>query len=219
MKKYRIVLFFLAALLLFSSCTILPSLKKTEAGYVHSKTEVVYTEAPIDILAARRTTKAVARLKDATGKHPLYSAGEDLLCYEDGALFVPVGTTFPTLIEFSANRVNLCKEESVRVELATSTNEDLIRDISMAFFNMDIFLTKDHLPQGFTTSRYPLLLLSKVYPNYCFQLEYYVFEKGDDPYSEWPYETDAIGYLYDRENDCYAFAPTSLYDLLTGALS
>lgn len=219
MKKFRILLLLLAALLLFSACTILPTLKKTEEGYLHSKTKAVYKEAPINYLAARRSKDAVARLKDATGQHLLYSAGEDLLCYEDGTLYVPVGTTFPTLDRFSANRLNLCKEESIRVELTTSTNAELLEEVSDAFLDPDAVLARGDLPQGFASERYLVLLLSKEYANYCFQLEYYVFEKGEDPYSEWPFETDTYGFLYDRASDRCAPAPAILYDLLAGALS
>lgn len=219
MKKVRILVLLLAALLLFSSCGSLPTLKKKAAGYVLSGSNEVYAEAPTCYLAARRSKEAVALLVDATGERPLYSAGEGLLCDESGELFAKNGTLFPALKAFAPSRLNLCKEEVIRTELATSMNETILQSIVSAFETDALDPAEWEMPQGFATSRYLVLLLSKDYSDFCFKLEYYVIEKGDDPYEMWDYDADHIGILYNRYEDLYAMAPSDLYTLLAGEVS
>ena len=218
MKKVRFCLLLLAALLLFAACKELPTLKPTQEGYRSSDGKFYY-EAPMDYLAAKRSKTAVARLADATGERKLYDAGDGLLCDEDGELFAPKDFTLPLLLTFSANRVSICKEEAMRVELASSTDEELLKHLSGIFYFSDVHLFRDDLPQGFTSSRYLLLFSSETYPNLFYRMEYLVFEKGDDPYGEWNYDADRLTLLYDRESDFYVFAHSALYDLVSGDLS
>ena len=218
MKKVRFCLLLLAALLLFATCKELPTLKPTQEGY-RSSDGKLYCEAPMNYLAATRSKTPVARLVDATGERALYDAKDGFLCDEDGELFAPKDFTFPLLLTFSANRVSICKEEAMRVELASSTDEELLKHLSGVFYFSDVHLSRDDLPQGFTSSRYLLLFSSETYPNLFYRMEYLVFEKGDDSDVEWIFDMDRVTLLYDRELDYYVFAHSALYDLVSGDLS
>ena len=218
MKKVRFLLFLLAALLCLAACKSLPTLKPHAPGYLHSDGRL-YFEAPASYLAAKRSKEATARLIDAVGERLLYSAGKGLLCDENGELYAIDGTFFPSLANFSPDRVSICKEEVVRTELAASTDGALTESI-VAAFETDLLDPEDFgLLQEFSTTRYLLLLFSEDYPDFCFKLEYSVIEKGDDLYEAWPYNVERVGVLYDRNLDCCALAPASLYQLLTGGLS
>ena len=218
MKKFRFSLLLLAALLLFAACKELPALKPTQEGYRFSD-GTLYCEAPMNYLAATRSKNAVARLVDATGERALYDAKDGLLCDENGELFAPKDFEFPLLLTFSANRVSICKEENLRVELAFSTDEELLKHLAGVFYFSDLHLTRDDLPQGFAATRYLLLFSSESYSNLFYRMEYLVFEKGEDPYAEWSYDADWVAFLYDREQDFYVFAHSALYDLVSGDLS
>ena len=216
MKKVRLLLILLATMLLFAACNQLPTLKKRADGYFYSKTKELYVEAPVSFLAARRTKQQVALLVDKSGDRPLYSAGENLLCEENGALYVLKGTLFPSLDEFHPTRLNLCKEEVIRTEIATSVEDALLDGVVQAFEANTPDAESLELLQGFSYARYVVLLSSKDYSDYCYRLEYSLYEKGEDPYGDWPYETETIGLLYDRGQDRYAIAPEGLETLLAG---
>lgn len=218
MKKVRLALLLLAALLLFAACKELPTLKPNRPGYLHSDGSL-YFDAPLSYLAAKRSKEAVATLVGRTGEQPLYDAGAGLLCTESGDLFAVDGTFFPALAAFAPNRVSICKEDVIRTELTASSDEELLAEIASAFETDALDPAEWEAPQGVATSRYLILLFSERYPDLCFRLEYYVFEKGDDPYELWAYGTERLCVLYDRAQECYAAAPNALYQLLSGVLS
>lgn len=219
MKKSSFLLLLLAFVLLFSSCGQLPKLSPAEGGYRHSKSHELYVEGPLNYLSATRSKEAVANLVNATGQSPLYDSGNGFFCDESGALFVPEGTTFPSLYNFSPTRLSICKEETIRVELASSSDADLLQSLALDYLSSSHVVRKESLPEGFPESRYLLLFSSESYPNLLYRLEYFVFEKGEDPYGEWPYLADWIGFLYNRETNGYRSASALLYDLLTGGIS
>ncbi len=210
MKKFRFALLLLALLLCFAACKKLPTLTPSAQGYLHSDGGL-YLEAPINYIAASRSKDAVATLTDATGKHPLYDAGKGLLCTEGGELYAEEGTLFPSLREFYPTKFVVCKEEVARTEILSSRDAEILQSIVLSFKSLLLDPEEWDLLQEFENARYFLLLFSEEdYPDLCFRLEYYLFDKNEDPYKNWTYGTDRVGFLYDRDKNLYTVAPTAL---------
>ena len=200
MKKRTRLALVIALVLLLSACTSLPRLLKDGGQYRNTKSGVFYIEAPLCYVAARRGNDAVALLEGTGAREELYPVGDFALCTATGELFVPADMILPTLEKFSADCLILCREDSLRIELARSTDAALLSAVTVALSEPKRISDDLLIP----APRYIVLLSSEENPDLFYRLEYRADEESD------------CGVLYDREQDIYVAAPAGLYELLTG---